>query len=93
MVTPAEHPVAPAKAVAARRPSTQRIVVEPATAPHRPAGAPLPVAADPAPVINITIGRVEVRAVSTPPAPRRPEARGPRPMTLDEYLKQRGGGQ
>jgi hypothetical protein len=94
-VTPAEHPVAPAKAVAARRPPTQRIVVEPATAPHRPAGEPLPVAADQAPVINVTIGRVEVRAVPTPssPAPRRPEARGPRPMTLDEYLKQRGGGQ
>jgi hypothetical protein len=43
-----------------------------------------------APTVNITIGRVEVRAVSAPGAKPRAEARGPQPLGLDEYLKRRG---
>ena len=43
-----------------------------------------------APTVNITIGRVEVRAVSTPAARPRAEARGPQPLGLYEYLKRRG---
>lgn len=43
------------------------------------------------PVVNVTIGRVEVRAAMQP-APPRIEARGPRPTSLDDYLKQRGSG-
>jgi hypothetical protein len=47
-------------------------------------------AAEPAqpPVVNVTIGRVQIRrpaAVEAPVAPAPPPA-GPRPMSLDEYL-------
>lgn len=43
-----------------------------------------------APSVNITIGRVEVRAVSAPAAKPRAEPRGRQPLGLDEYLKRRG---
>ena len=45
-----------------------------------------------APTVNVTIGRVEVRALpaATTVKPRN-ERRGPQPMTLDDYLKQRRG--
>jgi hypothetical protein len=43
-----------------------------------------------APSVNITIGRVEVRAVSAPAAKPRVEPRGRQPLGLDEYLKRRG---
>lgn len=43
------------------------------------------------PTINVTIGRVEVRATQTPqPAQRRAEAAAPR-MSLDDYLRRRNG--
>lgn len=45
----------------------------------------------PAPVINVTIGRVEVRAVPGAPAKPRIEQAKPRALSLDDYLKQRGG--
>jgi hypothetical protein len=61
--------------------------VEPAAAPSgQPSGR-----GEPAPTIQVTIGRVEVRAISPPqreaprPRPTRPES----VLTLDEYLKQR----
>jgi hypothetical protein len=46
----------------------------------------------PAPLIRVTIGRIDVRAV-LPPAqpPRRTTSTRPK-LTLDEYLKQRNGG-
>jgi hypothetical protein len=47
-----------------------------------------------APTVRVTIGRVEVRAVQppTPSQPRPPSAlRSPR-LTLDDYLRERGGG-
>lgn len=61
----------------------------------RPDAGPPPRVPEPeqaGPVINVTIGRVEVRAV--PAAPARPRAEGmrPTPLSLDDYLKQRGGG-
>jgi hypothetical protein len=44
-----------------------------------------------APTINVTIGRVEVRATQGPtPAPRRTEVAAPR-MSLDDYLRRRSG--
>jgi hypothetical protein len=43
-----------------------------------------------APSVNITIGRVEVRAVSAPAAKPRAEAGASQPLGLDEYLKRRG---
>jgi hypothetical protein len=45
------------------------------------------------PVIQVTIGRIEVRAV-TPPAPARSAPARPSPApSLDEYLKRRNGGE
>jgi hypothetical protein len=42
------------------------------------------------PIIEVTIGRVDVRAV-TPPAPVRRESPKPQRMGLDEYLRRRPG--
>lgn len=44
------------------------------------------------PPIQVTIGRIEVKAVSPPPAPtRRPATPVAPALSLEEYLKQRGG--
>lgn len=46
------------------------------------------------PIVQVTIGRIEVRAVtpSAPPAPRAPaRPQGPA-LSLDEYLRRRNGG-
>jgi hypothetical protein len=51
--------------------------------------APETTQSPPAPTIQVTIGRIEVRAESAP-SPRRAEPAAPR-LTLDEYLRQRGG--
>lgn len=48
-------------------------------------------AVEAAPVINVTIGRVEVRATHAPAAPRRQDVSAP-PMSLDDYLRRRAGG-
>jgi len=55
----------------------------------------LPEPEPPAPTIKVSIGRIEVRAVTPPPAapPRKERAvRQASSPSLDEYLKQRGGG-
>lgn len=42
--------------------------------------------------VNVTIGRVDVRAVQTAASREQPaRARGPQPLALDDYLTQRGG--
>jgi hypothetical protein len=42
--------------------------------------------------VNVTIGRVEVRAVQASSSPaKQTRARGPQPLALDDYLTQRGG--
>jgi hypothetical protein len=57
--------------------------------------APLDIAADPGgqagPVIQVTIGRVEIRAVHAPRAEKRSAVKTPA-LTLDAYLTQRNGG-
>lgn len=65
-------------------------------APGLPAAPAQPRARQPAgPTVQITIGRIEVRAVQSPqaaPAPARPAARPRRPaMSLDDYLDRRNG--
>jgi len=55
------------------------------------AEAPAQVAETTAPVIHVSIGRIEVRAVPAP-AQRPPAPAGPT-VTLDAYLRQRDGGQ
>ncbi len=74
----------------------QRIAIEPPTASHRPQREPMreeEAARSPEPVVNVTIGRVEIRAVPAPRASARQRSQGPKPLSLDDYLKQRGGGQ
>jgi hypothetical protein len=52
-----------------------------------------PPAAEGPQTISVTIGRVDVRAVFSPPLSTRVNRAQPRaPMSLDEYLKQRSGG-
>jgi hypothetical protein len=46
----------------------------------------------PAPDVHIHIGRIELTALPEPAAPRRPSKAAKTPMSLDEYLKRRGGG-
>lgn len=49
----------------------------------------------PAPTIRVAIGRIEVRAITRPPAPptqRTAPARPGSALSLDDYLKQRNGG-
>lgn len=74
----------------------QRIVVAPPSAPNRPMRDPAPIdqpAAPALPIVNVTIGRLEVRAVPPAAAPAKPrsERGGLQPMTLDEYLRQQQG--
>ena len=46
------------------------------------------------PTIKVTIGRIEVRAVTTPPVQQPRQRKTPQPsLSLDDYLKQRTGGQ
>jgi hypothetical protein len=46
------------------------------------------------PTIQVTIGRIEVRAVEKPSAPQSSKSKKTRPsLSLDDYLKQRAGGE
>jgi len=46
------------------------------------------------PTIKVTIGRIEVRAVTTPPVQQPRQRKKPQPsLSLDDYLKRRAGGQ
>ncbi len=80
---------------AATPPMAPRRIIEPKVVrrlmpvePRRAEEAPV------TPVVSVTIGRIEIRAVPDQPAAarRRTEARVPKPMSLEDYLKQRGGG-
>jgi hypothetical protein len=52
---------------------------------------PSPAAPESAPSIQVTIGRIEIRATPPPPSNTQPRP-GPPILTLDEYLRQRNGG-
>jgi hypothetical protein len=59
----------------------------------RASPAPLRDEAREAPIVRVTIGRVEIRAAVPPaPAASRPAAGGPRPLSLNDYLAGRKGG-
>lgn len=69
----------------------ERTVIQTLARPREPArSVPADGPAGGEPVINVTIGRIEVRAVAEPSVRKtaKPEAR--KPMSLDEYLAQRG---
>ncbi len=78
----------PAQAKRAIPTSTAAPVAGPVPARQRAAAAE-----SPAPVIRVTIGRVDVRA-EFPPSTSRPEVRKTEParLSLDEYMKQRSEG-
>lgn len=80
-----------------KSPSRQAsVVAQPQVTPYRePAASAFvepAVTPEPTPSVQVTIGRVEVRA--TPPPTPSPKARRPKPpvMSLDEYLRQRANG-
>lgn len=54
----------------------------------RPAAAPVQ---DPAPIINVTIGRIEVRSVSESQHGDQARPSAPPHLSLEQYLQQRGG--
>ncbi len=54
----------------------------------QPASAATP-PSDPAPTIHVTIGRVEVRAVTSPTTPANRQRPAPTTRSLDDYLRQR----
>jgi len=75
---------------------TLRTVILPAPAPFAPEPPRVHSTAasqpDAGPVVKITIGRVDVRAVMpAPPAPRSPAARREPALSLEDYLKTGGG--
>ncbi|HKG14824.1 MAG TPA: hypothetical protein VKB12_15970 [Pyrinomonadaceae bacterium] len=81
----------------ARRARESSGTIEPRHAPRRERQAAARDAqrerAEVTPTINVTIGRVEVRATQgPPPAPRRAETAAPR-MSLDDYLRRRRNGE
>lgn len=82
----------------ARRSSTPaKTSVQPHVTVYREPPASMPAEGiarpEPAPTIKITIGRVDVRAMMpAAPAPRPAPARPSPALSLDDYLKQRGGG-
>ena len=43
-------------------------------------------------MIRVSIGRVEVRAITTEPAQRPPEESAGSGLSLDDYLRQQNGG-
>jgi hypothetical protein len=90
-VTGNEHPSQVGKLVVTLLPPTQYAAGEPPKSTIRSSREQAMTA--PEPVINVTIGRVEVRAVSAAaPATRaRDRSAEPHPMSLEEYLQRRGG--
>jgi hypothetical protein len=77
------------------RDRSNRTVVEPARVapPVRHDWLPARAASTPAPepVVNVTIGRIEVRVAPAAQTPARQRPEGAKPMGLDQYLRQRGG--
>jgi hypothetical protein len=68
------------------------IEVQPQISPMPESVTPAPaVGPEPAPTIQVTIGRVEVRATPAPATSRKP-ATEPAVMSLEEYLRQRSAG-
>jgi hypothetical protein len=84
-------PVTPPREHSARRVASRRRE-EDASEHTRPQGFDAQVGDDPAPVIRVSIGRIEVRAAAPrSPSTPRPRAEPPR-STLDDYLRQRARG-
>lgn len=86
-----------ASAAARRRepatPHAPQVTFRPAPVLPRRAPDEAPTAAAPAPTIQVTIGRVEVRATNAAAPPRQPGASAAAPrLSLEEYMRRRSGG-
>ena len=96
----AREPRPPAESVMTQTPRVAPRVVEPRLSPVlRVSEVQPPIAPDDArldeeaPTIRVTIGRVDVRAVAAPAKEARRAPEPPRPaLTLEDYLRRRGGG-
>jgi hypothetical protein len=91
-VKPRREPPAPVSAALLAQPIAQDLIAPRAEAPERRAPVvPMPeLSAPQGPVVNVTIGRVEVRAHSAP-GRGGTDRRGAKPMSLDDYLKRQSG--
>jgi len=102
-IEPSVRPPQPAAELPASEPSQPTPLAsiapapEPAIQPLRPVVTPLPDLAArniplvPAPTVNVTIGRIEVRATPPITSPRRSTPQ-PNLMSLDDYLRSRANG-
>jgi hypothetical protein len=77
LLAPVQREATPLERPAARR------------APPLPAREPSVEAPPPEPVINVTIGRIEIRATNAPAPPKRTAAATPA-LSLDDYLNKGG---
>ncbi|MES2741982.1 MAG: hypothetical protein V4754_13660 [Pseudomonadota bacterium] len=93
LLPPAPRPSPQPAAGPALAPPTPSVSPSATRAAERSAPWNEPALAPAAPVINVTIGRIEVRAMPPPAGPGRPRAAAVQaaPLSLDDYLK-RGGG-
>jgi hypothetical protein len=91
-VKPRDEDLAPVTATLLAQPVAKDLVAPHAEAPDRRASIPtlLEPLAPQGPVVNITIGRVEVRAHSAP-SRGSTDRRGVKAMSLNDYLKRRSG--
>jgi len=89
--TPVPFPLSPALPTASPAPVPPTQELHPVT-PPLPDLSPRRAPAEPIPTINVSIGRIEVRATPSPAAPPRKPAPAPRVMSLDEYLQSRSNG-
>lgn len=85
---PAPPATVPTPALVVARP---QVTHAPRAEPAAPQATKEALAPEVAPTIQVTIGRVEVRATPPAPALKRPRAKPPA-MSLDEYLRQRNQG-
>ncbi len=65
-------------------------LLAPLPPPVRAPAVAMPRAPEAAPRVQVTIGRLEIRATSAPPAPEKRPAPRQKSMSLDEYLARRG---
>lgn len=76
-------------------PKTPNVIASPKIKPYVPPVLPAPAKTaektEPMPTIQVTIGRIEVKA-TPPPAPSRKQTSAPAIMSLEDYLRQRAGG-
>jgi len=85
--------IKPGAEAIASTPQQKRILApQPVAATSRRATAQLEHARQPERIVEIHIGRVEVRAMPPPPSPKPTRPTSPL-MSLDEYLRKRNGGQ